>query len=270
MLSGKWPAVPSHLTPVPTGHSMTPSLPVTLDRGSAEPLGRQLADRVREQVLRGVLTRGLRLPSTRALAADLGGSRGVTEHAYDQLTAGGWLEGRAGSGTFVAAGAAPRPRHRPAPTRSATTGLQRLDTGTPWIDPRHRAAWRRAWREVSAATPPAAYDDPAGLVDLRVELAGHLARTRGLTCDPDEILVTSGTIGGLTQVLAALPPGAVAHEDPGYRAAAEAILASGRVVRDVPAAEPVSDLTGCVAAYVTPAHQHPLGPMMSGTDRLTL
>src|SRR6185295_12978330 len=164
------------------------------------------------------------------------------------------------SGTFVAAGAAPPPRHRPAPTRSAATGLQRLDTGTPWIDPRHRAAWRRAWREVSAATPPAAYDDPAGLADLRVELAGHLARTRGLTCDPEEILVTSGTIGGLTQVLAALPPGPVAHEDPGYRAAAEAIRASGREIRDVPAAEPVTELTGCVAACVTPAHQHPLGP----------
>jgi GntR family transcriptional regulator/MocR family aminotransferase len=249
---------------------MTPSLPVTLDRDSVEPLGRQLADRVREQVLRGVLSRGLRLPSTRALAADLGVSRSVTEHAYDQLTAEGWLEGRAGSGTFVAVGAAPRPRHRPRPTRSATTGLQRLDTGTPWIDPRHRAAWRRAWREVSAATPPATYDDPAGLADLRLELAGHLARTRGLSCDPDEILVTTGTIGGLIQVLAALPPGHVAHEDPGYRAAAEAIRASGREVRDVPAAEAVGDLTGCVAAYVTPAHQHPLGPVMSGSDRLTL
>jgi GntR family transcriptional regulator/MocR family aminotransferase len=249
---------------------MAPSLPLTLDRRSAEPLGRQLADRVREQVLSGALPRGLRLPSTRALAADLDVSRSVTEHAYDQLTAEGWLEGRHGSGTFVAAGAAPRTRQRPAPTRTAGSGLARLDTGTPWIDPRHRAAWRRAWREVSAATPPPAYDDPAGLADLRVELAGHLARTRGLTCDPDEILVTSGTIGGLSQVLAALPPGPVAHEDPGYRAAAEAIRASGREIRDVPATEPVDDLTGCVAAYVTPAHQHPLGPVMSGTDRLTL
>jgi len=82
--------------------------------------------------------------------------------------------------------------------------------------------------------------------------------------------VTSGTIGGLTQVLAALRPGPVAQEDPGYRAAAEAIRASGREIRDVPAAEPVSDLTGCVAAYVTPAHQHPLGPVMSGPDRLAL
>jgi len=247
-----------------------PSLPLTLDRGSAEPLGRQLADRVRDHVVTGALAVGRRLPSTRALATDLGVSRSVTEHAYDQLTAEGWLETRHGSGTYVAAGAAPRPRSRTTHARTGTSELLRLDTGTPWIDPRHTAAWRRAWRDVSAATPPRGYDDPAGLLDLRVELAGHLARTRGLTCDPDEILVTSGTIGGLSQVLGALPPGPVAHEDPGYRAAAEAIRAAGREIRDIPAAEPVTDLTGCSAAYVTPAHQHPLGPVMPGSDRLAL
>jgi GntR family transcriptional regulator/MocR family aminotransferase len=120
------------------------------------------------------------------------------------------------------------------------------------------------------ATPPRGYDDPAGLPELRDELAGHLARTRGLACDPEEILVTTGTIGGLTQVLTALPPGPVAHEDPGYRAAAEAIRADRRAIRDVPATEPPADLGGCVAAYVTPAHPLPHGPVMSGADRLRL
>jgi GntR family transcriptional regulator/MocR family aminotransferase len=246
-------------------------VPVALDRTSGVPLPRQLATQVRDQVVTGVLPVGLRLPSTRALAADLGVSRSVTEQAYDQLTAEGWLESRRGSGTYVAAGADRRTPHAPpSRPRSVGTGLVRLDTGTPWIDPRHRTAWRRAWRDVSVATPPRGYDDAAGLLDLRVELAGHLGRARGLACDPEEILVTSGTIGGLTQVLAALPAGPVAHEDPGYRAAAAAIRADARTIRDVPAAEPVTDLTGCVAAYVTPAHQHPLGPVMPGSDRLTL
>jgi GntR family transcriptional regulator / MocR family aminotransferase len=184
-------------------------LPVTLDRGSGVPLARQLASGVRDQVVVGALPVGLRLPSTRALAADLGVSRSVTEQAYDQLTAEGWLESHRGSGTYVAAGAAPRRAPRPAHPPTHATDLLRLDTGTPWIDERHRAAWRRAWRDVSVAAPPRGYDDPAGLRELRDELAGHLARTRGLTCDPDEILVTTGTIGGLTQVLAALPPGPI-------------------------------------------------------------
>ncbi len=245
-------------------------VPVSLERASGVPLARQLAAEVRDQVVAGTLPVGRRLPSTRALATDLGVSRSVTEQAYDQLTAEGWLESRRGSGTYVAAGAAPpRDRRQPRP-RPQGSGLLRLDTGTPWIDARHRGAWRRAWRDVSKAVPPPAYDDPAGLPELRDELAGHLARTRGLTCEPDEILVTTGTIGGLSQVLTALPPGPVALEDPGYRAAAEAIRAGGRTIHDVPAAEPVPELGRCVAAYVTPAHQHPLGPMMSGADRLTL
>ena len=245
-------------------------LPVTLRRDGGVPLARQLAAGVRDLVLAGSLAVGSRLPSTRALAADLGVSRSVTEQAYDQLVAEGWLEGRHGSGTYVAAGAAPRTTRRPAAPRREAPDLLRLDTGTPWIDPRHRAAWRRAWRDVSAVTPPRGYDDPAGMLALREEIAGHLSRTRGLVCRPDEVLVTTGTIGGLDQVLSALPRGPVALEDPGYRAAAAAIAASGREVRDLPAARPVTDLAGCVAAYVTPAHQHPLGPVMSGADRLTL
>ena len=246
------------------------ALALDLDRAAGTALSGQVAGQIRERVLAGSLPVAGRLPSTRALARDLGVSRAVTEQAYDQLTAEGWIVGRHGSGTFVAAGAAARPRHRPVRARAAEPALLRLDTGTPWIDQRHRPAWRRAWRDVSAASPPASYDDPAGLRDLRVELSTHLARTRGLLCDPDEILVTTGTIGGLNQLLAALPPGDVAHEDPGYRAAAEAIRASGRAIRDLPATQPVDDLTGTVAAYVTPAHQHPLGPVMAGSARLAL
>jgi GntR family transcriptional regulator / MocR family aminotransferase len=246
------------------------TLPVTLDRDSTTPLGLQLAAGVREQVLAGTLRRGDRLPSSRALAADLGVSRSVAEQAYDQLLAEGWLEARRGSGTYVASGglapspvAAPRPG--PEPRR-----LVRLDTGTPWIDPRHAAGWRRAWRDVSAATPPRGYDDPRGLPELRAALADHLARTRGLRCAPDEVVVTGGTTDGLRHLLGVLPPGPVAIEDPGYRAAVETVRAAGREVHDVPATEAVTDLTGRVAAYVTPAHQHPLGRVMPAEDRLAL
>jgi GntR family transcriptional regulator/MocR family aminotransferase len=158
-----------------------------------------------------------------------------------------------------------RPRHEP-----ESRPLVRLDTGTPWIDPRHAAGWRRAWRDVSAATPPRGYDDPRGLSALREALAEHLARTRGLRCAPDEIVVTGGTTDGLRHLLGALPPGPVAVEDPGYRAAVETVRAAGRDVHDLPALDPVTDLRGRVAAYVTPAHQHPLGRVMPAEDRLGL
>ncbi|HEY0949124.1 GntR family transcriptional regulator, partial [Nocardioides sp.] len=85
------------------------TLPVRLDRDAPGPLGVQLSGRIRELVLAGTLTRGDRLPSTRALAADLGVSRAVTEQAYEQLLAEGWLTARRGSGTYVAADGPARP-----------------------------------------------------------------------------------------------------------------------------------------------------------------
>jgi len=245
-------------------------VPVRLDRSRGVPLGVQLSGQIRDLVLAGTLARGDRLPSTRSLATDLGVARSVTEQAYDQLLAEGWLETRRGAGTFVASGggatlAAPARRRTPSPGRD----LVWLDAGTPWIDPRHAAGWRRAWREVSTARPPRGYDDPRGLPELRAALADHVARNRGLAVDPDELVVTHGTTDGLRHVLAALPPGPVALEDPGYRAAVETVRGSRRGVVDLPATAPVTDLAGVVAAYLTPAHQHPLGRVMPAADRLS-
>lgn len=246
-------------------------LPVTLDRSDPRPLGLQLADQVRRLVLSGTLAPGDRLPSTRRLAAELGVARAVVEQAWDQLRAEGWIEGRQGAGTWVTGGAGPVPApasRRPAPPSEAP--LVHLDAGTPWVDARHGAAWRRAWREVSSATPPRGYDDPRGLPVLRELLAERLGRTRGLVVDPDDVVVTAGTTAGLRHVLAVLPREPVAVEDPGYRAAVLTVEESGRPVVDLPALAPVTDLAVACAAYVTPAHQHPLGRVMPAEDRLTL
>ncbi|NHC22367.1 PLP-dependent aminotransferase family protein [Nocardioides sp. IC4_145] len=248
------------------------TLAVVLDRSDRRALGVQLADEIRRQVGNGRLPVGSRLPSSRALAGELGVARAVAERAYAQLVAEGWLEGRHGSGTFVAGGTglAPRPRRRGSPAPAAPA-LVRLDTGTPWIDPRYADAWRRAWRDVGAARPPEGYDDPRGLPALRAELATRLARARGLDVEPDDVRVTAGTGDGLRHVLTALPPGPVGVEDPGYRSAAAVAGLAGRTVVDLPAEDPAGwDLRGLAAAYVTPAHQHPLGHTMPGHARVSL
>ncbi|WP_028654787.1 aminotransferase-like domain-containing protein [Nocardioides sp. J54] len=250
------------------------TLPVRLDRADPRPLGTQLADRVRQLVLDGGLAPGDRMPASRRLAADLGVSRSVVEQAFDQLLAEGWLEARRGAGTWVAGGPGGRAAGLARPARRRTPRAERelvmMDAGTPWVDPRHAAVWRRAWREVSSATPPRGYDDPRGLPELRALVAERLGRTRGLAVDADQVRVTSGTGAGLRHLLAVLPREPVAVEDPGYRAAVATVRESGREVRDLPALEPVHDLAGCAAAYVTPAHQHPLGRVMPAADRLVL
>jgi GntR family transcriptional regulator/MocR family aminotransferase len=233
-----------------------------------------------------VLAGGSRVPSSRALARELQVSRGVVEQAFDQLTAEGWLVGRRGAGTFVAAGAATRSRVEPPRGQRARAGdagragpvdVIALDTGTPWIDPRHDAGWRRAWRDVAARVPSRRYPDPVGLPELRAAVAERLGRHRGLTCTPDEVLIVAGTTHGLGLLLDSAGPGAVALEDPGYRAAATTVRASGRDVVDVPVDDEgidVSVLAGVTAdlaaVYVSPAHQHPLGMTMSGPRRFAV
>lgn len=257
---------------------------VRLQRGAATPLAVQLAGQLRGRIQAGGLAAADRLPSSRALARELGVARGVVEQAFDQLTAEGWLTARHGSGTFVTddvrtAG----PRRRPPAVRPRGAGADRpdvirLDTGTPWVDPRHRAGWRRAWREVAQATMPQEYPDPAGLPALRAVIADHVNTHRGLACTADEVLVTAGTTHGLAMLLDVVAPGAVAVEDPGYRAAVEVSRHAGREVVDVPvdsdgfdvaalAADPRRDVR---ALYVTPAHQHPLGITMSAPRRVAL
>ena len=77
-------------------------LSLVLDRDSREPLQRQLYGQVREAVLNGRLAPGVRLPSSRALAVELGCSRNTVVGAFERLLAEGYLESRSGSGTAVA------------------------------------------------------------------------------------------------------------------------------------------------------------------------
>ncbi|MFG3442191.1 PLP-dependent aminotransferase family protein [Nonomuraea sp. NPDC047897] len=97
-------------------------LPVSLDRGAALPLSAQLADWLRRAMLAGTLAPGERLPSSRGLAAQLGVSRTVITEAFQQLYAEGWLEGRHGSGTFVAPAETPRRPVPPEPGGGTTAG----------------------------------------------------------------------------------------------------------------------------------------------------
>ena len=92
-------------------------LPLDANRAGADPLTAQIVGQLRTAMTGGQLVAGERLPSTRALAATLGVSRTVVTGAYAQLFAEGWIEGRHGSGTYVADGASGA-----GPVRSAASG----------------------------------------------------------------------------------------------------------------------------------------------------
>jgi GntR family transcriptional regulator/MocR family aminotransferase len=107
------------------------SLPLELDRSAHEPLYRQIERQIRAGIEAGTLAAGVRLPGVRTLAEQLGVARITVVGAYDQLAAEGFLVGRVGLGTVVAAASPSLPAALPATVPTAVpSGIGRLP-GTP-------------------------------------------------------------------------------------------------------------------------------------------
>jgi GntR family transcriptional regulator/MocR family aminotransferase len=237
---------------------------------------------LRQAIQSGRLAAGTRLPSSRALAADLGIARNTVAEAYGQLVAEGWLAARQGSGTTVpeAVASGARLAAAIAPAGGLRYGLRAgprydLRAGRPDLSAFPRSAWLGAMRKALNASPVQAldYSDPRGRPELRNSLAAYLARTRGVRVTPDRVVVCSGFtqgLGLLCQVLRGRGADAMAVE--GYGLPGGLAIIAGQGLRPVmlPVDEggAVPDAAGdAQAMLLTPAHQFPLGPALAARRR---
>jgi GntR family transcriptional regulator / MocR family aminotransferase len=282
---------------------------VDLDRSKPTALHRQLYYRLRDAILTRRLVPGVRLPPTRALATELGVSRNTVVTAYEQLLAEGYIEGKVGSGTYVSRALPDEilqlraKNHLPIRAKSAmaavlskrgtsiasTPAEQWQDSGrprafrpgVPAVDEFPLEAWRRLankrWRTLPRAE--LAYGKPEGYLPLRQAIAAYLGAARGVRCEPEQVIVVTGSQQALDLTARLLlDPGDLAWiEEPGYRGARGAFLAAGARLVPVPVdAEGLRVEVGAAKgtparlAYVTPSHQYPLGVTMSLARRLKL
>jgi GntR family transcriptional regulator / MocR family aminotransferase len=252
------------------------------DTGTGRRSGLERA--LRDAIRSGRLAPHARLPSTRALAADLGLSRGTVSAAFDQLVAEGFLTVRRGSGTTVSElpqRPAPAGQEQPAGTDRAPR--HDLRPGQPDVSMFPVAAWLRATRRAlgNARSEAFGYGDPRGRVELRTALAEYLGRTRGVLADPGQIVITSGYVQALALLARALGgsgTAAVGMEDPGLAFHREIVRRAGLSVLPLPVDERgarTQALTGIPgrragAVVVTPAHQYPTGATMHPDRRHAL
>jgi GntR family transcriptional regulator / MocR family aminotransferase len=245
-----------------------------------------LAGALRTAISDGRLSPGSRLPSTRALAEDLAVSRGVVVEAYQRLTDEGLVEGRTGRGTTVTslAGSSGSPARRsPAaagPPAARQPAELDLIPGVPDLAAFPRAAWLRAERTVleQVSAGDLGYGDPQGSGRLRDELAGWLARTRGIRADADDIVIVTGVaqaLALLAQTLRSRGSTTIGVEDPGSRGARDELRYWG--LEPVPVAVDglglrVPDLVRAdvPAVLLTPAHQFPTGVVLAPGRRRAL
>jgi GntR family transcriptional regulator / MocR family aminotransferase len=250
---------------------------VALDRADARPLRSQLEEQLREGVRSGRLHAGTALPSTRALAAELGVARGVVVEAYGQLVAEGFLVARRGSATRVARVAPAAPRAAPLATRIPPARFDlRAESADRGAFPRR--AWLAAARRAMAQAPDAdlGYGTWAGAPRLQAALAAYVGRARGVVAEPEQVVVTAG----ITQAVALL--GAVLRrrrapkvivEDPGFDQHRTILERAGVPLAPVAVDERglrTDALPAAAAALVTPAHQMPTGAVLAPERRAAL
>lgn len=285
-----------------------PFASVPLEESSSTPLYYQVYQRLRAAILLGQLSPGIRLPSTRQMAKDLGVSRNTMMSAFDQLLAEGYVEGRVGSGTFVSPTLPEElleARLRTKPTLQLETNQRALSgrgqaiartsvtvpgaagrmrpfiPGIPALDQFPISLWSRLvarrWREESRGL--LSYGPAAGYMPLREAIAAYLGPSRGVQCKPDQIVIVSGTQQALDLAARVLldPGDYVLVEEYCYSAAQAALIGNGARLVPVKVDDAGLDISTEAASssharvvYVTPSHQYPLGVTMSLPRRLAL
>ena len=283
---------------------------IHFDHASPEPLYQQLYRQIRDELLSGSVNDGAsRLPSSRALALDLGVSRFTVNVAFSKLITEGYIRPRIGSGNFVAhplpeiylsAGKPKLDRQLALPVRLSNRARDIPDkragrdfdfgiAGPPGVSfvPANAALdefpieiWERLRAQVLARKGAhlLQYASSRGDVDLRKAVAAYLCDFRGAHCHHDQIIITAGTQQAMMiSALALVNRGEIAWmEDPGFYQARRVFGFAGAKVIPRPI-----DREGLVIGkasrksspriiYVTPSHQFPFGITMSLPRRVAL
>lgn len=284
---------------------------IVLDDQNATPLYRQIYDAICRSILGGEFGRGMQLPASRLLAKELGVSRMTVVNAYEQLLAEGYIVGKPGAGTYVAR-TLPEKMLRVDGSRllrrkeSTKPRNQILSRCGKWLFSTNLTALRvqannrqafqnglpaldefpfKVWSQLAShhlRNPPRellGYGDPAGYHPLRETIAAHLKSTRGVQCDPDQVIIVAGAQQALDLIARILlnPDDTAWIEDPCYLGARNGLLMAGAKVVPVPLDAEGFDLAAALKRrknarliYVTPSHQFPLGVTMSLSRRLAV
>lgn len=246
----------------------TPFIMLDETEGAA-PLYRQIYDAIRHSILSGEFAPGRQLRSSRALAAELRVSRITVVSAYEQLFAEGYLEGKTGAGTFVAAELpddllrtasrkkpGPAKLAEPLPLRLSHFGERLAEKSMKAVREQTVATFRpfqngltaveefpfEIWARIASrwqrnpTRHVLGYGDPQGYRPLREAVAAHLASARGVRCTPEQVVITSGAQQALdlTARIFITPGDAVLIEDPCYQEARGAFEAAGANILPVP------------------------------------
>lgn len=254
-----------------------------IDRSSRIPYHEQIYMILRDAIRRGVLKPGLRLPSSREISIQAGVGRNTATHALETLSAEGHVRATSGSGTFVSFTAEPAPRLVPQrlPISEWARAAARDDVRTPYPGDSESFPWK-AWRDALAAGWRMAEhrtylpEDAAGLRCLREAIAECVGVMRGIACNADEVIVTSGARESVAAV-ARLPadPGDTVLTDCADPGLEQILRAAGLLCKSVAVDESGFDLADAALpaaslAFLVPSSEGAAGTVMAAGRRYSV
>jgi GntR family transcriptional regulator / MocR family aminotransferase len=238
----------------------------------------QIRQALRQAIRERRLQPGTIVPSTRTLADDLGVSRGVVVEAYDQLIAEGYLVATPGSATRVTTSVRAAAA-RPCEPEQATFEID-FRPGHPDLRSFPWEAWRRSSRNTLQTMAPGrlGYGDPRGTLELRSTLAEYLLRARGTVGSANDVIISTGCAQALSIAVRVLRQDGVkriAIEDPSHPEIRRIIAEAGLPTVSVPVDDgginvDVLERSRARAVLVSPAHQNPMGSVLTPSRRQQL
>ena len=244
--------------------------------GEKKNLYEQIYEYIREEIRKGRIRCGERLPSTRILAGRLDVSRSTAQLAYEQLLSEGYIEAVPCKGYFVCEmdGLYHLEQETAVSEEDETTETRKyLYDFTPnGIDLEHfpYAVWRKLSREVLQDDQKELFHlgDPKGEYALRKAISSYLHQARGVNAQPSQIVIGAGN--DYLQMLLSRMLGTdrrIAMESPGYRHAYDIFQRLGYDCCTVSMDRYGMDVrelqkSGADMAYVMPSHQYPMGIVM--------
>lgn len=255
----------------------------TLDKTSGIPLYEQLYSGIKDAIITQQIKVAEKLPSKRKLADFLNISQTTIELAYAQLLAEGYISSKSRVGYFVEAldelpyieVTAPKTHFK-----ADTVSHYDYDFNPSFIDTTHFpfATWRKYAKDIydEANEHLLLAGEAQGEYALRTEIADYLYQSRGVQCQPEQIVIGSGTEQLLPMLIRLFNHYTVfALEHPGYPSVARILRQHNRTPLPIKVDEEgirVQELerTNTDVVYITPSHQFPTGAVLSATRRTQL
>jgi GntR family transcriptional regulator/MocR family aminotransferase len=260
---------------------------LSINKTSDTSLTKQVYQQIRCRILHGEIQSGEKLPATRDLANQINISRNVIIEAYDLLIAEGFLESIPGSGTYVAEGVfleggQIEPKVTVGNTKNPETQPEKINfrSGIPDLHLLPRKKWSQLQQAICLDSPVDifGYDCPEGRIELRSNLCRYLKKSRGVYCEPDQIIITCGAVQALSIITKALLTSDSSYiiEDPIHCEIRRLFEVHTHHIHPVPVDDSgirTSDLPQDLnpsLIMLTPSHQYPLGVVLPVQRRIEL